>query len=80
RGDTYLRTLLIHRARSAVRAFQGKPDQSRNPWLQKLLERRNHNVAAVALANKNARIVWALLARDREYTSGFSHGKASVLA
>ncbi|CAM2159580.1 IS110 family transposase [Paraburkholderia tropica] len=71
RGDTYLRTLLIHGARSAVRAFQCKPDQSRNPWLQKLLERRNHNVAAVALANKNARIVWALLARDREYASDF---------
>ncbi len=80
RGDIYLRTLLIHGARSAVRAFQGKADQSRNPRFQKLLARRNHNVAAVALANKNARIVWALLACDREYTSGFSHGKASVVA
>jgi transposase len=71
RGDTYLRTLLIHGARSAVRAFQSKPDQSGNPWLQKLLGRRNSNVAAVALANKNARIVWALLALDRDYETGY---------
>jgi len=72
RGDTYLRTLLIHGARSAVRAFQSKQDQSSNPWLQKLLGRRNINVAAVALANKNARIVWALLALGREYKPGYT--------
>jgi len=36
-------------------------------WLGKLLARRNKNVAAVALANKNARTIWALLAHDREY-------------
>jgi len=71
RGDTYLRTLLIHGARSAVRAFQGKQDQSANPWLQKLLGRRNLNIAAVALANKNARIVWALLAQDREFKADY---------
>lgn len=80
RGDTYLRTLLIHGARSAVRAFQGRPDQSSNPWLQNLLGRRNLNVAAVALANKNARIVWALLARDREYESGFSPAQVGAAA
>ncbi|MHA6824569.1 IS110 family RNA-guided transposase [Ralstonia pseudosolanacearum] len=78
RGDTYLRTLLIHGARSAVSAFQTKPDQSTNPWLQKLLGRRNLNVAAVALANKNARIVWALLACDREYEPGFSPATAGT--
>jgi transposase len=71
RGDSYLRTLLIHGARSAVRVFQTKHDPSGNPWLQKLLERRNVNVATVALANKNARIAWALLARDREFKAGF---------
>ena len=38
-----------------------------NPWLAGLLHRRNPNVAAVALANKNARTVWALLAHDREF-------------
>jgi transposase len=78
RGDTYLRTLLIHGARSAVRAFQGRPDQSSNPWLEKLLGRRNLNIAAVALANKNARIVWALLARNREYESGFSSAQTGT--
>jgi transposase len=80
RGDTYLRTLLIHGARSAVRAFQGKKDLSGDPWLQKLLGRRNLNIAAVALANKNARIVWALLARGREYESGYAPEKASAAA
>ena len=65
RGDSYLRTLLIHGARSVILAAQKK-----NPsggWLNGLLSRRNPNVAAVALANKNARIVWALLAHQREF-------------
>jgi len=61
RGDTYLRTLLIHGARFVIRFAE--PDS----WLRKLMVRRNKNVAAVALANKNARIVWALLAKDRMF-------------
>ncbi|WP_079436053.1 IS110 family transposase [Zoogloea sp. LCSB751] len=65
RGDVYLRTLLIHGARAALSA--AKRHAKSNPWLGKLLERRNPNVAAVALANKNARTVWALLAHDREF-------------
>ena len=64
RGDSYLRTLLIHGARSVIYAAQRKANKIDN-WLSRLLERRNLNVAAAALANKNARIVWALLARDR---------------
>jgi transposase len=40
-------------------------------WLAKLRGRRHQNVAAVALANKNARIVWALLTQDREYQADF---------
>jgi transposase len=65
RGDTYLRTLLIHGARSAIVAAQRwhKP----NAWLEGLLTRRHPNVAAVALANKNVRTVWALLAHEREF-------------
>jgi transposase len=70
RGDTYLRTLLIHGARSVIFRAQQKVDKS--SWLHKLLERRNPNVAAVALANKNARIVWALLANDREFRSDYT--------
>ncbi len=70
RGDTYLRTLLIHGARSVIRVAEGKPNH-KGSWLEKLMARRNKNVAAVALANKNARTVWALLAHDRNYESGY---------
>ena len=66
RGDVYLRTLLIHGARSAILAAQRKAVNS-NVWLTGLLSARNPNVAAVALANKNARMVWALLAHGREF-------------
>jgi transposase len=66
RGDVYLRTLLIHGARSAILAAQRKVDAA-DTWLGHLLRRRHLNVAAVALANKNARTVWALLAHEREY-------------
>jgi len=65
RGDTYLRTLLIHGARSTIVAAQRWKKPS--PWLQGLLSRRHPNIAAVALANKNARTVWALLAHEREF-------------
>ena len=41
-------------------------------WLVKLIRRRNANVAAVALANKTARITWALLARDREFRPDYT--------
>jgi transposase len=41
-------------------------------WLNRLLKRRNANVAAVALANKNARIIWALLSSDREFRSVYA--------
>jgi transposase len=66
RGDVYLRTLLIHGARSVIRQVEHKPEQA-DPWLRRLLCRRHKNVAAVALAAKNARIAWALLAHGRGY-------------
>lgn len=74
RGDTYLRTLLIHGARAVIRVAEHKPQA--NAWLRKLLTRRNKNVATVALANKNARTIWALLANDREYESGYVRAAA----
>jgi transposase len=40
-------------------------------WLARLAARRNPNTAAVALANKNARIIWALLAHGRDYQAGY---------
>jgi transposase len=68
RGDAYLRTMLIHGARSVIyRATQKADPQS---WVFKVTTRRNKNVAAVALANKTARIVWALLAHGREFRAG----------
>jgi transposase len=71
RGDSYLRTLLIHGARSVVRVAERKAGDSPT-WLTQLIGRRHKNVAAVALANKNARIVWALLAHDRDYDAEYA--------
>lgn len=66
RGDSYLRTLLIHGARSAILAAQRRPEGPPQ-WLASLLGRKHPNVAAVALASRNARTVWALLAHKRDY-------------
>jgi transposase len=68
RGDTYLRTLLVHGARAVIFHAENKKDpNSTCNWINGVVSRRNKNVAAVALANKNARIVWALLSDDREF-------------
>jgi len=66
RGDTYLRTLLIHGARSVL-THTKEPA----PWITELRQRRPLNVAVVALANKMARTIWALLAHERTYQKGF---------
>ena len=76
RGDTYLRTMLIHGARSVIYVAEKKPETC--SWINDLVSRRNKNVAAVALANKNARIVWALLAHDREFRPDYTTAKASA--
>lgn len=76
RGDSYLRTLLIHGARAVIRVSDKKPAAS---WLNRLLARRNKNVAAVALANKNARIVWALLTHiERRFRADYTPAIASA--
>ena len=66
RGDTYLRTLLIHGARAALRTARHKSDRL-SCWVSRIAQRRHHNVAAVALANKTARIAWAMIKRGTEY-------------
>ena len=66
RGDTYLRTLLIHGGRTVVRVAD-KHDDRRNNWIKKLDQRRGKNISAVAVANKNARIAWAVLTRKEPY-------------
>lgn len=66
RGDTYLRTLLIHGARSVVTNSKAPPE-----CLKGIVGRRPKNVAIVALANKMARTIWALSAHERAYQSGY---------
>src|ERR1700719_3910489 len=66
RGDRYLRTILIHGARAALRRADHKRDQ-RSRWAMRIKLARGYNKAAVALANKNARIIWALLTRGENY-------------
>jgi transposase len=79
RGDTYLRTLLIHGARSVLLHLKSHPDQAEG-WLAQVANRRNPNIAAVALANKNARIVWALLAHGRDYRAGYRTARGVAAA
>jgi transposase len=71
RGDSYIRKLLIHGARATLRWARTKADR-RSQWIRGLLERRGWNRTAVAVANKNARIVWALLSRGGVYGANAS--------
>jgi transposase len=66
RGDTYLRTLFVQGARSVMNTTRGKTDPL-SLWVERLRARRGDNIAAVALAAKNARMVWAMLARGEAY-------------
>ena len=75
RGDSYLRTLLVHGAR-AVLKVAGRKDDPRSRWVMSVAARRHKNVAAVALANKMARIAWALLTRGGTYDS--RHGMTAT--
>lgn len=63
RGDAYLRTLLIHGGRTVVRYAAGKTDPF-SQWVNRVRARRGINIAAVAVANKNARMAWALLRKQ----------------
>ena len=65
-GDQHLRTLLVHGARAVVRTAAKKSDPL-SMWVNSVKERRGANKATVATANKNARIIWALLNKDEEY-------------
>lgn len=66
RGDAYLRTLFVHGARSALRTAKSKDDRL-SQWAVRLAERSHPNVAAIALANKTARMAWAMLRHDTDY-------------
>lgn len=66
RGDPYLRSLLVHGGRSVVRTAQGKEDRL-SQWVVSLVARSHPNVAAVAMANKTARIAWAMMRNGTDY-------------
>ena len=66
RGDSYVRTLLIHGARAVIRTAKHKEDRL-SQWVTALAQRSHPNVAAAALANKTARIAWAMLRKGTDY-------------
>jgi transposase len=71
RGDSYIRMLLTHGGRSVLRAAnvsKSPPDQLR-AWALKIHRSRGHNKAAIAVANKLARIVWAVSTRESKFQS-----------
>ncbi len=68
RGDRYLRCLLIHGARAVISRSKNLP-KKKAQWLADLIERRGKNRATVALANKNVRTMWAMMAHDEYYSA-----------
>jgi transposase len=67
RGDTYLRMMLVQGARAVMRYVHRRTDRQA-VWLQRLMQRRHTNVAAIALANKIARIAWAVMVKRVQYS------------
>src|SRR5216683_4755849 len=74
RGASSLRTLLIHGAR-ATRRWVGRKTDRRSQWMRPLVERRGTNRTAVAVANKHARMVWALLTSHQDYQLATGSGQ-----
>jgi len=75
RGDAYLRQLLVHGARAAVRTARGKVDPL-SRWINGLLAHKHSNVVTVALANKTARLAWALIRHDVDYDPALAANRA----
>jgi transposase len=73
RGDAYLRSLLIHGARSVIRTAKNKDDRL-SQWITRLAARRHPNVVTVALANKTARMAWAMLKNGTDYRPDLVRG------
>jgi transposase len=69
RGDGYLRRLLVHGARTVL-LWSRRRKETRSDWLENLLDRRPTNVVLVAMANKTARVVWAMLTRGEAFMPG----------
>ena len=71
RGDSHLRTLLIHGARAVIRTATDKDDRL-SQWVTSLAARSHTNVATAALANKTARMAWAMLRNGTDYQPNYS--------
>jgi transposase len=65
-GDRYIRRLLVLGMTSRIKQIQQRPDQF-DPWFAEILDRKPAKLAAVAMANKTARIIWAVLTREQDY-------------
>ncbi len=76
RGDSYLRKLLVHGARAVLRHAAGR-DDGLSQWLNTLRQRKHPNVVAVALANKTARIAWAMVRRGVDYDPALAAGSVA---
>lgn len=75
RGDRYLRSLLVHGARSVLRSIKHKNKEDLSApmqWLKNVAERRGHNKGIVAFANKIARFAWALLSSGSDYQENYT--------
>jgi len=77
RGDAYLRTILIHGARSTVARAKNHDDRL-SIWITDLAKRRHPNIAAVALANKTVRMAWAMMHSDSDYDPEIAVAKVAM--
>jgi transposase len=66
RGDSYLRSLLVHGARSMIQIAKSKDDHL-SKWVMRIVNNRHPNIAAVAMANKTVRIAWAMITKEIDY-------------
>ena len=73
RGDAYVRCLLVHGARAMIRMAKDKDDRL-SQWVMRIASTRHPNIAAVALANKTARIAWAMITRESDYQPQLAAG------
>ena len=73
RGDPYVRSLLVHGARSVIRSAKGKDDRL-SQWVMRIANAHHFNVAVVAMANKTARIAWAMIRMGSDYQPELAAG------
>jgi transposase len=75
RGDSYLRTLMVHGARTVIRHAKNKEDPLSH-WISDMCERKHTNIVSIALANKTARIAWAMVTKDEEFNMSLAAARS----